>query len=114
MLAEGVNEADEAADGGAEGVGELAVKKVEGAEGAAAPVLEGPVETGTRTGMVVGTATLFLAVESVLELDSEPEPEEAAAAAEPEPAVAEPVEVTAEVVCEMEVAPDQMVGPGSW
>ena len=112
MLAEG---ADEAADGGAEGAGELAVKKVEGAEGAAASVLEGPVETGTRTGMVAGMATLLLAVGAALELESETEPgPEAAAAAEPEPAVAEPVEVTAEVVCEMEVAPDQMVGPGSW
>lgn len=74
-------------------------------------MLEGAVETGTRTGMVVGRATLFLAVGAALELEPDPEPE---AAAEPEPTVAEPVEVTAEVACEMEVAPDQMVGPGSW
>lgn len=84
------------------------VIKVEGADGAAASVLEGTEETGTRTGMLdaVGAATLFLAVGAALE----PEPE---AEAEPEPTVAEPVEVAAEVVCEMDVAPDQMVGPGS-
>lgn len=72
--------------------------------------------TGTRTAIVEreGMATFFRAagidmdaddeLEGVVEaaaaeLDPEPEPE-------PEPAVAEPVEVTAELVWEIEVAPE--------
>lgn len=45
--------------------------------------------------------------------DAEPE-DVAEAAAEPEPTVAEPVEVTAELVCEIEVAPEYVAGPGRW
>lgn len=71
--------------------------------------------TGTFTAMVdmVVRAALFLP--AGLEIAAAPEAElEEVAAAEPEPAVAEPVEVMAEVVCEIDVAPEYVDGPGTW
>ena len=104
MLDEGTE--DEAAID-PEGAGELIGIRVEGVALAAGVEeaigvlleLEAP---GTRTGTVdmVGTAALFL---TAADVDAEAEPE---AGAEPEPAVAEPVEVTGEVVCEIDVAPE--------
>ena len=110
MLDEGTE--DEAARE-LDGAGELIGIRVEGVtlatgvEEAMGVLLELPAP-GTRTATVdmVGTAALFLtcAVD-----DAELE-----AGAEPEPAVAEPVEVTSEVVCEIDVAPEYIVGPGTW
>ena len=95
MLDEGAG--DEAATDPEE-AGELIGIRVEGValaagvEEARGVLLELPAP-GTRTGTVdmVGTAALFL---TAADVDAEAEPE---AGAEPEPAVAEPVDVTAEV-----------------
>lgn len=68
--------------------------------------------TGTRTAIVEreGMATFFRAAGIDMDADDELEGVAEAAATEldpePEPAVAEPVEVTAELVWEIEVAPE--------
>ena len=106
MLDEGAG--DEAATDPEE-AGELIGIRVEGValaagvEEARGVLLELPAP-GTRTGTVdmVGTAALFL---TAADVDEEPEAEPEAGA-EPKPAVAEPVDVTAEVACEIDVAPE--------
>ena len=91
------------------GIGVEGVALAAGVEEAIGVLLELPAPwTRTETVDMVATAAFFL---TAADVDADAEPE---AGAEPEPAVAESVEVTSKVVCVIDVAPEYIVGPGTW